>query len=99
MADKIVLVVASEILLADDGQVDFAVSTEATINTGTDVSPVYVNLFQNNLTALRGRRYPLEKRAGPPPHLPINTDQTAPHGALSAVSIRRVGTPQKGEHP
>jgi len=57
VADKIALVVGSEILLADDGQVDFAVSTEATINTGTDVSPVYVNLFQNNLTALRGERY------------------------------------------
>lgn len=56
-ADKIVLIVPSQILLADDGQVDFSVSNEATINMGTAQAPNLVNLFQNNLTAIRGERY------------------------------------------
>lgn len=56
-ADKIVLIVPSQILLADDGQVDFSVSNEATINMGTTEAPNLVNLFQNNLTAIRGERY------------------------------------------
>ena len=56
-ADKIVLIVPSQILLADDGQIDFSVSNEATINMGTTEAPNLVNLFQNNLTAIRGERY------------------------------------------
>lgn len=55
--DKIVLVVPSQIMIADDGVMDFAISTEASINMGTDQSPNWLNLFQNNLMALRGERY------------------------------------------
>ncbi|MFB6347844.1 phage major capsid protein [Moraxella sp. ZJ142] len=57
LADKIVLIIPSQILLADDGGVDFSVSTEATINLGTEESPKLVNLFQNNLTAIRAERF------------------------------------------
>lgn len=57
LADKIVLIIPSQILLADDGGVDFSVSTEATINMGTDDTPKMVNLFQNNLTAIRAERF------------------------------------------
>lgn len=57
LADKIVLIIPSLILLADDGGVDFSVSTEATINMGTDSQPKPVNLFQNNLTAIRAERF------------------------------------------
>lgn len=57
LADKIVLIVPSEILLADDGGVDFSVSNEATINLGDEGSPNLVNLFQNNLTAIRAERF------------------------------------------
>jgi hypothetical protein len=65
VTDKIILIKPSEILLADDGGVDFAYSSEATINTGTDVAPVWVNLFQNNLVALRAERYIRWKKARP----------------------------------
>lgn len=57
LADKIVLIVPSQILLADDGGVDFSVSTEATINMGTDDEPNFVNLFENNLTGIRAERF------------------------------------------
>lgn len=57
LGDKIVLIVPSQILLADDGGVDFSVSGEATINMGTDDAPKMVNLFQNNLTAIRAERF------------------------------------------
>lgn len=57
LADKIVLIVPSQILLADDGGVDFSVSNEATINMGDDRTPNLVNLFQNNLTAIRAERF------------------------------------------
>lgn len=57
LADKIVLIVPSQILLADDGGVDFSVSTEATINLGTDDEPKLVNLFENNLTGIRAERF------------------------------------------
>lgn len=57
LGDKIVLIVPSEIFLADDGGVDFSVSNEATINMGDDRSPNLVNLFQNNLTAIRAERF------------------------------------------
>lgn len=57
LADKIVLIVPSQILLADDGGVDFSVSNEATINMGEERTPNLVNLFQNNLTAIRAERF------------------------------------------
>lgn len=57
LEDKIVLIVPSQILLADDGQVDFSISNEATINMGTEAKPDMVNLFQHNLTAIRGERF------------------------------------------
>ena len=65
VTDKIILIKPSEILLADDGGVDFSYSSEATINTGTDAAPVWVNLFQNNLVALRAERYIRWKKARP----------------------------------
>ncbi|OAU97563.1 phage major capsid protein [Moraxella catarrhalis] len=57
LADKIVLIIPNQILLADDYGIDFSVSTEATINMGTDDAPKMVNLFQNNLTAIRAERF------------------------------------------
>lgn len=57
LGDKIVLIVPSQILLADDGGVDFSVSNEATINMGEERAPNLVNLFQNNLTAIRAERF------------------------------------------
>ncbi len=57
LADKIVLVVPNQILLADDSGIDFSVSTEATINMGTEAAPKLVNLFQNNLNAIRAERF------------------------------------------
>ncbi|UXZ04561.1 phage major capsid protein [Moraxella nasicaprae] len=57
LGDKIVLIVPSQILLADDGGVDFSVSNEATINLGDERTPNLVNLFQNNLTAIRAERF------------------------------------------
>ena len=55
--DKIVLVIPSQILLADDGAVDFAISSEASINTGTDAAPQWVSLYQSDLIAIRGERF------------------------------------------
>lgn len=55
--DKIVLVLPEQILLADDGSVDFAISSEASINMGTDASPSWVNLYENNLMAVRAERF------------------------------------------
>lgn len=57
VTDKIVLIVPGEILLADDGGMDFAISTEATINMGTDAAPAWVNLFEQNLMAIRAERF------------------------------------------
>lgn len=57
LADKIVLMIPSQILLADDGGIDFSISAEATINMGTESAPKLVNLFQNNLTAIRAERF------------------------------------------
>ncbi|MEG2445378.1 MAG: phage major capsid protein [Acinetobacter sp.] len=66
--DKIVLVLPEQILLADDGSVDFAISSEASINMGTDASPSWVNLYENNLMAIRAERFirwkPRGKAAG-----------------------------------
>lgn len=53
VGDKIVLIKPTEILLADDGGVDFAISNEATITNGDQ----QINLFQNNLNAIRAERY------------------------------------------
>ena len=55
--DKIALVLPGQILLADDDSMDFAISTEATINMGTDVAPNWVNLYENNLMAIRAERF------------------------------------------
>lgn len=55
--DKIVLVVPGEIMLADDNVLDFAVSSEASINMGTDLAPEWVNLFEQNLMAIRAERF------------------------------------------
>ena len=66
--DKIVLVLPSQILLADDGGVDFAISSEATINVGTDAAPNWVSTYQKDLLAIRGERFirwkPRGKAAG-----------------------------------
>lgn len=56
-ADKIVLIVPGEILLADDGAMDFSISTEASINMGTDVEPQWVSLYEQNLMAIRAERF------------------------------------------
>lgn len=55
--DKIVLMVPGEILLADDGAMDFAISTEASINLGTDAAPEWINMFESNLMAVRAERF------------------------------------------
>jgi len=55
--DKIVLVLPSEIMLADDEFMDFAVSTEASINLGTDAAPQWLNVFEQNLVAIRAERF------------------------------------------
>lgn len=55
---QIVLVKPSEILLADEGGVDFAMSSEASIQIGVNEgAPVMVNLFQDNLAAIRAERF------------------------------------------
>lgn len=55
--DKIVLIIPSQILLADDDQIDFEVSTEATINFGTKDVPNLVHMYQENLSAIRAERF------------------------------------------
>lgn len=55
--DKIVLIIPSQILLADDDQLDFEVSTEATINFGTKTEPNLVHMYQENLSAIRAERF------------------------------------------
>ncbi|WP_394651897.1 phage major capsid protein [uncultured Acinetobacter sp.] len=55
--DKIVLVLPSQILLADDGGVDFAISSEASVNVGTDAAPNWVSMYQKDLLAIRGERF------------------------------------------
>jgi len=66
--DKIVLVLPEQILLADDESMDFEISSEATINMGTDASPSWINLYENNLMAIRAERFirwkPRGKAAG-----------------------------------
>lgn len=55
--DKIVLIIPSQIMLADDDQIDFEVSTEATINFGTKEEPNLVHMYQENLSAIRAERF------------------------------------------
>jgi len=54
---SIVLVVPTEILLADDDVVDFSISSEATINVGTDAAPEWISTYQDGLIAIKGERY------------------------------------------
>lgn len=57
-AGKIIaLIKPSEILLADDGGVDLAISTEATLEYNDGTSDVSLGLFQNNMVAVRAERY------------------------------------------
>jgi len=67
-AKQIGLVLPSQILLADDDSMDFAISSEATINMGTDAAPSWINLYENNLMAIRAERFirwkPRGKAAG-----------------------------------
>lgn len=65
VGNQIVLVKPSEILLADEGNVDFAMSSEASIQIGVDSEgkPVMVNLFQDNLAAIRAERFITWKKA------------------------------------
>lgn len=51
--DKIVLLKPSEILLADDGDVDVSYSDQATIKNGSTT----INLWQQNMSAVRVERY------------------------------------------
>ena len=53
IGDKIILVKPSNILLADDGGVDISYSDQATITNGAEI----LNLFENNLIAIRAERY------------------------------------------
>ena len=45
------------ILLGLSRDVDFAISSEASINTGTDAAPQWVSLYQSDLIAIRGERF------------------------------------------
>lgn len=53
----IALIKPSEILLADDGGVDLSISTEATLEYNDGSSDVRLNLFQQNMVAVRAERY------------------------------------------
>lgn len=53
----IALVKPSEILLADDGGVDLAISTEATLEYNDGTNDVRLGLFQQNMIAVRAERY------------------------------------------
>lgn len=58
MAGKLIaLVKPSEILLADDGGIDLSVSNEATLVYNNGTNDVTVNLWQENLIAIRAERY------------------------------------------
>ena len=51
--DKIIIIKPSEILLADDGEVDVSYSDQATIVNGAET----INLWQQNMSAVRVERY------------------------------------------
>lgn len=60
--DLIVFVLASEILLADDGNLTIDASREASVQLGSDpegadTAAALVSLWQRNLVAIRGERY------------------------------------------
>lgn len=55
--DVIALIKPSELFLADDGDVGITFSDQATINMGTDAEQQLVNLWQNNMTAIRAERH------------------------------------------
>lgn len=58
MAGKLIaLVKPSEILLADDGGIDLSVSNEATLTYLEGAEEVSINLWQENLVAIRAERY------------------------------------------
>ncbi|MHC3050936.1 phage major capsid protein [Acinetobacter nosocomialis] len=58
MAGKLIaLIKPSEILLADDGGIDLSVSNEATLVYNNGTADVSVNLWQENLIAIRAERY------------------------------------------
>lgn len=58
MAGKLIaLIKPSEILLADDGGIDLSVSNEATLVYNNGTTDVTVNLWQENLIAIRAERY------------------------------------------
>lgn len=58
MAGKLIaLIKPSEILLADDGGIDLSVSNEATLVYNNGTADVTVNLWQENLIAIRAERY------------------------------------------
>lgn len=58
MAGKLIaLVKPSEILLADDGGIDLSVSNEATLTYTDGADEVNINLWQENLIAIRAERY------------------------------------------
>lgn len=67
VGSQIVLMKPSEILLADEGGVDIAMSSEATIQIGVDTQvppqPILVNLFQQNMTAVRAEQFKTWKKA------------------------------------
>ena len=67
VGNQIVLMKPSEILLADEGGVDIAMSSEATIkigvDSGTPPQPILVNLFQQNMTAFRAEQFKTWKKA------------------------------------
>ncbi|WP_284143706.1 phage major capsid protein [Psychrobacter sp. WY6] len=57
--DVIALVKPSELYLADDGEVEVAFSDQATIDMG---ATTLVNLWQQNMTAIRAERHTWAKR-------------------------------------
>lgn len=58
MAGKLIaLIKPSEILLADDGGIDLSVSNAATLVYNNGTADVTVNLWQENLIAIRAERY------------------------------------------
>lgn len=53
----IALIKPSEILLADDGGIDLSISSEATLDYNDGTDDVSLNLWQQNMVAVRAERY------------------------------------------
>lgn len=53
----IALIKPSEILLADDGGIDLSISSEATLDFNDGTDDVSLNLWQQNMIAVRAERY------------------------------------------